>query len=131
MTQEERKKKLEFENLKGVLKYVFGGIYANYLEYNYSKQHNDSPAIMQSHGLFFGIIIIQRKGEVLTDNDPRWLKVYRLIKRFGFKEIDSLRSCNFCIWNNSIRMLDYGREETINALNTNTKILKHFDVLNI
>lgn len=132
MKKTARKNILELKSLKDVLKYIFHGVYANRLEYRYSKLRVDSTVIMHSQGLFFGLIVIQKRGVALMSDDKRWLKFLRIVKRLGCKEIDSIRSCNFCIWNGTIRLLDYGKQETIEGLERiNSDLLERFNALSV
>ncbi len=108
------------------LNYFLVGFYANRIEILYSK-NNSSAGINPTKGILWGAIVIQSKGEVVMESDVRWIKIQQMIQKRGIAEHDTGRSCNFCIIGNRIRMVDYGRKETIFALDqSNLKILEQF-----
>jgi hypothetical protein len=119
--------RLQLNSFRKIFKYVFAGFIANHLEYQYFKKNKNSEGIMKIKAVLWGVFITQRTGQVPDENDKRWLRLSRAIKRIGIKEHDTLRACNFCIWENRIRISDYGHEDTISALEkTNLKIIERF-----
>ena len=108
------------------LNYFFAGIIANRLEYRYSK-NTPSEGIVPINILLWGIIVIQQKGEAVSASSGQWEKFERILRRRGIPEHDTVRSCNFCIFGDRLRMVDYGNQETISALSAgNLKILEQF-----
>lgn len=47
-----------------------------------------------------------------NSSNPRWIKFLKKIIKRGIKQIDFLKPENFCVFNGSIKMLDYGNDQT-------------------
>ncbi len=102
--------------------YLFDGVRSNRLEHRFSQRTN-SPGILPTKSFLWGCILVQKRGEVLHEQDRRWIKIRRIVKKYGIAEKDTTRANNFCIIDNCIKMVDYGRAETINALETGNLFL--------
>ncbi|MFA6386242.1 MAG: hypothetical protein WCW04_00515 [Candidatus Paceibacterota bacterium] len=99
--------------VKAILRYFLSGIIANRFEYYYSKKHKNFDEIIPVYGLCFGMILIQKKVQVVEEEDERWKKFLRRLVKKGIKDIDLLVARNFGWDNGRIKVLDYGRIETI------------------
>jgi len=102
--------------LKASLKYVFSGIIANKLELSYSKNHKNDGKIIHVSGIFFNLILLQTKAEIMEENGKRWKDFYEFLIDNRVNEKDLLMVKNFGILDNKIKLFDYGNENTIKAL---------------
>lgn len=119
---------LRFKSVKDVFKYIFSGFIANRNEYLYSQRNKSSKAIIRAFGLLWGIVVVQYKGRTLTDDDLCWKNLKKILENKGYKEKDTLKACNYGIWDNRICLLDYGRRETVSGLDQgNLLILEKYE----
>ena len=96
-----------------VPRYLFHIISSNRREYLYFKKHKNEDSLLPVIKAFlFGYIIIQPKGNVFNSSNPRWIKFLKKIIKRGIKQIDFIKPENFCVFNGSIKMLDYGNDQT-------------------
>lgn len=99
-----------------VARYLFEGVRANRKEYFYFKKNKNKEELLPVRLLFFGIIEIQDKGKVLTEDSFLWKRIYVLLRRKNLHTISSFKACNFCIFQEKLKILDYADEQTIKAL---------------
>ena len=101
-----------------VFTYVTAGWHANREEYRYFKDHPNSKAIMPVRLFAFGLIEVQKRGVVLSEEDHVWDKLLQILKTNNIeKKSDLLKARNFCLSDDRICVLDYGNPNTIAALN--------------
>ena len=84
------------------------GIRANRMEYVYSQKNKESEAILPVKGIMFGLVLIQKRNDVLDPEDSRWKKIVSILKKSGIDNVERIQSNNFCIIKNKPRILDYG-----------------------
>lgn len=120
-------KERRMDSLNKIFRYIFSGFVANHVEYHYSKKNSASNGLMQTKAILWGTILIQEKGEVPIETDDRWLRLLRILHWIGVRDPDTLCRQNFCIWKGTIRILDYGHQNTVIGLDKiNLKIIERF-----
>ena len=114
-----KSKRFHSNKILGIFYYLFYIISSNRREYLYFKKHPKEKSLLPILKSFmFGYIIIQPRGDVLNSTNPRWNVFLLKLTKMKIDNIDLLTSSNFCIFNGSIKLLDYGSDLTKNALNT-------------
>lgn len=82
---------------------------ANRREYLYYKKYKNELSLLPIRGYLMGNIIIQPRAEVCKETDPRWKNfLSKLREREIDERADLSKAMNFCVYNNQIRLLDYG-----------------------
>lgn len=113
----EKLKNYDQNLIKAGIKYVFAGMYANKIEYYYSRQHKENNEIVHVRGVLYYLILIQKRVETIKEDDKKWKAFIELSLKRGIKDTDLLVARNFGLYENKIKLIDYGREETITTLN--------------
>lgn len=103
--------------IKGGLKYILYGVYSNKLEYYFSKKNKKDDRIVHVYGLLYYFILIQKRVEEISEDDERWKSFVDIYLKKGVKDVDMLVTRNFGFLKDKIKLIDYGREETILTLN--------------
>lgn len=101
--------------IRGAIGYIFAGFIANYIEYNFYKNHKNLELIIPVRGYLFGLILTQKRArEIEEDALPEWKSFLEnfLIKKFSEDEQDLCVSRNFGIEGGKIKLLDYGKRLT-------------------
>ncbi|MFA6325176.1 MAG: hypothetical protein WCX46_03040 [Candidatus Paceibacterota bacterium] len=99
-----------------VARYLLEGIKANRKEYFYFKKNKNNKELLPATLLVFGIIEIQKRGNVLKETSFLWKRIFVLLRRRSLHTISSFKACNFCIFQERLKILDYADEETIELL---------------
>lgn len=120
--------------LRSVLAALFcPGIFANRREYEFFKKHASATEELLPvyETRLFGLILIQERGEVLHEGHHLWEEFRALLERKGFgRDTDLYQPRNMCTWRGNLRVLDYGNENTIAALeNGGFALLRSFNGL--
>ncbi|HEY5588128.1 MAG TPA: hypothetical protein VIK86_04130 [Candidatus Paceibacterota bacterium] len=114
------KRKSELYSKKNVFvavaRYLLEGVMANRKEYFYFQKNKNKEELLPVRLLFFGIIEIQDRGNVLAEDSFLWKRMYVLLRRKNLHTISSFKASNFCIFQEKLKILDYADEQTINAL---------------
>lgn len=116
------KKCLELNSLQDIIRYIFCGFLSNRLEFKFSLENPDHPLIVKSLGLFFGLLIIQKRGNTISKKDKKLTFLFSKFKKFGCTNDDLFEWCNFCFLYNKPMLVDYGNIETIIFLNNNKNL---------
>lgn len=120
--------------LRSVLAALFcPGIFANRREHEFYMKHKDSTEELLPvyESLFLGFVLIQQRGEVLREEDPLAREFRMMLEQKGFaKDTDLYPAKNMCTWRGNLRVLDYGNENTVVALeNGGFALLRSFNGL--
>ncbi len=99
-----------------IIRYLFIGIIANRMEYHYYQKHKNFKELLPVRLLIFGFLEIQEKGKVIEESSSTWKNLKVLLTKAGVNCIYIFKPENFCIWNESLCILDYADEETFITL---------------
>jgi hypothetical protein len=99
-----------------VVRYLIEGIKANRREYFYFQKNKEKEGLLPTTLLIFGLIEIQKKGNVLEESSFLWKRIFILLRRENLHKISSFKACNFCIFEKKLKILDYADEETFQLL---------------
>lgn len=92
------------------------GVKANFREYRYSKKHPKDPEIIPVQGLFYGLILIQPRGQEFLESRRKWKRRLKRLKKLGVTDPDMLVSHNYSLWFEKLRLHDYGNQLTVDQL---------------
>ena len=94
-------------------------LYSNRREYLYYQKYKNELSLLPIEGYLMGNIIVQPKAEVCRETDLRWKNFLLKIKERDIDErADLSKAINFCVYNNEIKLLDYGNKMAQEVLST-------------
>ena len=113
--------------IKAAFNFIFlYGFIANRNEYLYSQKNKNDNKIIHVYGFLYYFIIIQKRENVLDENNPYWKKYESSIKKEVEKifPIDpDLTFRNFCNTKEGLKLIDYGNFGTLFVLENHRTLL--------
>jgi len=102
-----------------LFKCLVDSLSSNRREYLYYKKYKNEESLLPIKGYLMGNIIVQPRAEVCKETDLRWKNfLSKLRERDIDDRADLSKAMNFCVYNNSIKLLDYGNRIAQEVLST-------------
>lgn len=93
-------------------------LWSNRREYLFYQEHKRENILMPTKGFFFGHILVQPRGEVLSRRMRRWKRICNRIKALKINQGDLINPRNFSIIMGRVVLHDFGFQESQEVLMT-------------
>lgn len=118
--------------IKAGVKYLCPGLKANRIEYLYSKRHKGSNGIVCARGLFWGLILIQKKVDIIDVDNEIWERFKKILKSRDITEVNMYTYRNFGFDNGKFKIIDCGCQATIEVLNAGgLTLIEQFEIAQV
>jgi len=103
-----REKKSDPSRPLSLLRLPFHVLGSNRREYLFYQKHRKEILLMPTKGFFFGHILVQPRGQVLSKRMRRWKRIYRRVKSLGVNQGDLINPRNFSLIMGRVVLHDFG-----------------------